>query len=104
MSNTGPGKFEGNASLEISEYLYMETLQGSYEEAYGSVTEPPFFWQALVFADASLIPDMKPAYIVVEDSFGFFSYHGFDTEEAARSRFMADLAAYESHYANWGDN
>jgi hypothetical protein len=104
----GPGKFEGNDSLIVSKFLYNYTLDGFQDEQYGSVTEPSFIWEALIVIDWGMFPGegydplmdiLKPAYIVWEDSHGFFSYVGYDTEEEARNQYMINLAAYESYYS-----
>lgn len=84
----GPGKFEGNKSLAISKYLYSIVQDGTQDEQFGSVEDS--LWEALIDAD-------EVGYIVTEDNLGFFSYTEYPTVEEARSKYMADLAAYESH-------
>lgn len=96
-----PGKYEGTENQRVAEYLNTLALDGNFEEQYGSVVEPPFIWEALMLidkpnAEAFLGEPMDWAYIIWEDEHGFFSYIGFDTEEEARSKYMANLAAYES--------
>lgn len=91
MTRPGPGKFEGNDSLEVSEYLYETVMSGLFDDEIG---EAEFFgWHALItdidkddpLDKWPLTPDLKPAYIVVQDSFGFFTYKGFDLNTQARN-------------------
>lgn len=104
----GPGKFEANASVAVSEYLYGIVQDSGCVEQYGSVDENG--WSGLIYTgfivklDKDLSPegfelgfDLKPAYLVFEDSNGFFTYTEFDTEKDAFSKYLADLAAYESY-------
>lgn len=61
-----PGKFEGNGDQDLAERLYQDTLDGSYEDSFGSVDE--LGWYALIQA-----PDGSRGFIVEEDSQGFFT-------------------------------
>jgi len=100
MTKPGPGKFEGNESIEVAEYLYEWT--DAVNEQFGSVTENGF-WEGLHISfkeEYEDLPELKPAYIVREDDQGFFTYEEFETADAAESKYYADLAAYESHYAS----
>lgn len=88
MTRPGPGKFEGNESLEVSEYLYDIVGDSMQDDEIGDVET--FGWYALITdADENLplerfpLPGLKPAYIVVEDSNGFFSYTEFDLKTQA---------------------
>lgn len=103
MTKPGPGKFEGNESLEISEFLYIMApsdtlgtidefgwhgLVDGIDDIFKTINENPFILEMreldLIDDDDSVIRDIKPAYIVDEDSNGFFTYTGFDSNEAAR--------------------
>lgn len=104
----GPGKFEGNKSLMVAEYLQEIAMNGFTDEQFGSVSENGI-WEALIFIDVpntigaekgrELFEKIKPAYIITEDNQGFFTYHEFKSQDDARARYFADLAAYESYYA-----
>lgn len=98
MTKPGPGKFEANESLEIAEALYSYSLGGFVDEQFGSVDENGY-WEGLIQNHIMNGPLMKPGYIVIEDNLGFFTYQIFDSHEEAWSKYLADLAAYESHYA-----
>lgn len=88
MTRPGPGKFEGNPSLEISEALYAIVGNGGHDDEIGDVQS--FGWHALITEfdpydeDGNFLWDAKPAYIVLEDSNGFFSYQEFDLNTLAR--------------------
>lgn len=93
MTRPGPGKFEGNESLEVSEYLYDIIGDGMQDDEIG---DAEFFgWHALITdADKNIpldhvtVKDVKPAYIVVEDSYGFFTYREFDLNTQARRAWL----------------
>jgi hypothetical protein len=93
----GPGKFEGNPSLQVSEDLYGLCGNSWFNESFGDVSEIGI-WEAL-FLNLTIEGTPK-SYIVVENEQGFFSYNAYDTEDEAYSKYFADLAAFESHYAN----
>lgn len=85
----GPGKFEGNHSLSLSEKLHEITMDGCNEEL-GDVQG--FGWYGLILSPFEgeeierlpLSPMRKgPSFIVAEDSNGFFTYTEFDDEDAA---------------------
>src|SRR5574338_726409 len=88
MTRPGPGKFEGNASLEISEALYAIVQDGMQDDEIGDVES--FGWHALITdfdpydEDGNYLWGAKPAYIVLEDNNGFFSYQEFDLNTQAR--------------------
>lgn len=89
MTRPGPGKFEGNESLEVSEYLYAIVGDGMQDDEIGDVQS--FGWHALITDADKKIPldfvtirDVQPAYIVLEDNNGFFSYRGFELNTLAR--------------------
>lgn len=76
----GPGKFEGNASLTISEYLYDIVNTSGADEFFGSVDENG--WYGLIqYAEDGYTGHIPIAfhYIVYEDANGFFSYQGYDS-------------------------
>ena len=76
-----PGKFEGNEDQELAEQLYMDTLDGSYEDSFGSVDE--LGWYAL-----TQTPDGTRSFIVEEDSNGFFTIiFEADDHEVVRQHF-----------------
>jgi hypothetical protein len=97
MTRPGAGKFEGNESLEVSEYLYETTMNGLVDDEIGDVES--FGWHALVTGiddDLDLLDvitgnipdnlvDLKPAYIVSEDNNGFFTYGEFESSDEARA-------------------
>jgi hypothetical protein len=97
MTRPGPGKFEGNESLEVSEMLYSIIGDGMQDDEIGDVES--FGWHALITDADKNIPDdfwplqdesgkvieVQPAYIVLEDNYGFFSYRGFDLNTQARN-------------------
>lgn len=76
---TGPGKFEGNASLTISEYLYGIVNSSGADEFFGSVDENGWFG-IIRFAENGYTGHVPIAhhYIVNEDSNGFFTYTAYD--------------------------
>lgn len=53
MTNPRPGKFEGNESLEVSEFLYSLTQDGFIKDELGDVEE--FGWYGII--------DMLPDYV-----------------------------------------
>jgi hypothetical protein len=89
MTRPGPGRFEGNESLEVSEYLDEMAGISLFDDQVGEVDT--FGWYAL-FTDVDKDPldhwpnnpDLKPAYIVDVDGNGFFSYRGFELNTQAR--------------------
>lgn len=96
----GPGRFEGNDSYEICEALDGLCAKSFFNEQFGTTEEG--IWEAL-FLHTTIRDGKARAYIVTEDSNGFFSYKEYSSDEEARSKYLADLAAYESAYAN-GEN
>ena len=96
MTRPGPGKFEGNESLEVAEMLYAMVGDGMQDDEIGDVQS--FGWHALITDADKNIPEdhwpmqdedgrvleVKPAYIVLEDNNGFFSYRGYDLNTLAR--------------------
>jgi hypothetical protein len=73
----GPGKFEGNHSLKLSEELHDIVGNGACNEDLGDVQD--FGWFGLI-----LTHDNGKSYIVSEDSNGFFRYREYDTEDLAQ--------------------
>lgn len=113
MTRPGPGKFEGNESLEVSEMLYAIIGDGMQDDEIGDVES--FGWHALITDADKNIPDdhwpmqdketgkvieLQPAYIVLEDSSGFFSYRGFDLNTQARNVWKS----ITQEYLEWNDD
>lgn len=71
-----PGKFEGCADERLGRVLYDISLEGGCNEDLGDV-EGGFGWYGLVLS-------RKRAYIVCEDSNGFFTYDAYPTHTAAQ--------------------
>lgn len=80
LTKPGPGKFEGNPSLEASEILLEHTLDGVHE----TLGEAHAGWlgaftlirgEAISEKDKAILPDA--AYICEEDGYGFFAYKAF---------------------------
>lgn len=107
MSRPGPGKFEGNESLEVSEYLYDIIGDSMQDDEIGDVES--FGWHALITDIPSFrstldplqneLYEMKnvefqPAYIVLEDNDGFFTYRGFDSNDEARQTWSEIVQIY----------
>jgi hypothetical protein len=115
MTRPGPGKFEGNESLEVSEYLYDIIGDGMQDDEIGDVETSG--WSALI-TDADKfnaaeshwpiqdedgrVINVKPAYIVHETNYGFFTYVGFDLNTQARrvwrdltQEYLADMSGDE---------
>ena len=95
MTRPGPGKFEGNASLELSEVLYAWVQNGLVDEQCGSVDT--IGWHALILvadgdeaydqireADPEVVTSPELGILVHEDNNGFFTYEIFETFESAR--------------------
>lgn len=104
----GPGKYEGNQYLSVAEYLDDICGNGFDDEHFGDVDSG--LWEGLITIDVPntigapqghrLFEKIKPVYIVTVDTQGFFTYYEYNDLEEAKSKYMADLAAYESHYAS----
>jgi hypothetical protein len=94
MTKPGPGKFQANDILEIAEALQDICSNGAMDDMFGD-NSAGLGWYALIIRDQrDEIPvgDLaayltSPAYIVEEDTSGFFTYEEFDTIEAAKNRF-----------------
>ena len=99
----GPGKFEGNESLSLSEKLHEMVMDGWTNEELGDVQS--FGWYGLLISPFSNedkdIPFDKvipgPSYIVHKDNNGFFDYTEFANEESARSSW-AQLEIEYTHF------
>jgi|ERR1035437_5059697 hypothetical protein len=91
----GPGRFEGNDSLAVSEYLAdidADRETGSIED-WG-------YWYGLIFQakmDEKFLPAV--AYIVWEDNYGFFSYSSYEDVAIAEMEFKQ----IEQDYAEYLD-
>lgn len=86
MTRPGPGKFEGNPSLEASEILYQHVLDNSHD----NVGEQDTFGFYTLIMQHSLTGTERTvcdaaAYICEDDSQGFFTYTPYsDVQEAVR--------------------
>lgn len=101
MTKPGPGKFEGNKSEEVAESLY--DMSSDPDEEYGTVQG--FGWYGLIKRDSSLPVINWPenniaAYIVKEDSQGFFTYTGYEKLGDA----LSDWLKIEQEYMSWQTN
>lgn len=86
-----PGKFEGNPCHVLAEHLYELTMDGMLAEETGEV-DGPIGWNGLLLTG-------DRAFIVHEDSQGFFDYQEYDSERDARiawSELETEASAYES--------
>lgn len=108
MTRPGPGKFEGNESLEISELLHDIVSDGWFDDQLGDVET--FGWHALITDVKALshydmhwpIKDVKDAYIVSEDNYGFFTYKEFELKTHAWN-FWKGLTQEYLEFVNIGD-
>lgn len=93
MTKPGPGKFEANESLEISEYL----ADIDADESTGDSSEWTAWYGLIIRSDMDekFLPQV--AYVVWEDSNGFFSYLGFDSVDEAR----AEYNQHDADYSEW---
>ena len=73
-----PGKFEGCADQRLGEMLYSIVNHSGCDDEAGSCQESGWY---------GLIVQRKHAYIVSEDSNGFFDYEYFDSAEDASTEF-----------------
>ena len=90
-----PGKFEGNSDPEVAEYLYERSMNGWQSEEKGESDYSG--WHCLFLFDneqrnldpldvsLDVIDRLQTAYVCTEDSQGFWTCEGFDSEEEARS-------------------
>lgn len=104
MTRPGPGKFEFNDSVEISEYLYNATLEQQLDDSFGD-SSTGNGWFALFL---NVTPGLDVAgdngshnYIAEEQTSGFFYYEEYPDEEEAqyvfdtlRERFDVDLDSF----------
>ena len=89
----GLGKFEGNRSLSESETLHEMSLEGGLDAEAGGAEDG--YWVGLVIrgSDDHLA---SPAYVLTEDSHGFFDVRPFYTRveaEAVYAMFEAEITA-----------
>lgn len=97
MSKPGPGKFEGNASLELSEVLYAWVQNGLVDDQCNPQED---HWTGFVYiadgdeaytqvreADASVVTSPELGFVLHEDANGFFTYEVYESSEAARTVF-----------------
>lgn len=90
----GPGKYEGNLSLEVSVALSEYVGNGWHNEEFGEVND--FGWFALVVDPSNPnFPELvEPLYIVEEDEQGFFSYIGYEDKDAGLEHWKLLLQGY----------
>lgn len=82
MTKPGPGKFEGNTSLEVAETLYEWLGEGSADEECGDVDGYGSYYALFDVdgADVDAPEGMRgKAYVTEECSQGFFTYLEFDS-------------------------
>ena len=90
----GPGKFEGNRSERESRALYALTNMGLCDAEAGGVEGG--YWVGLVIRGSDDL--LSAAYVLTEDSHGFFDVRPFETRieaEAVYAMFVADLPTDE---------
>lgn len=94
MTKPGPGRYEGNESLELSQILDQTPPDDSFGDSSSGNG-----WVGLIKLPMDLegIPSelIKPAFVVTEDTNGFFDYVGYDTIEEAEAKFEAMRPVYE---------
>jgi hypothetical protein len=89
MRKRYPGKFEGCADDRLAEVLYSISTGGGCTEEIGSVDELGWF---------GLIIHRKHAYIVSEDSQGFYDYAYYETKEEAQKEYDKIESAIADEY------
>jgi hypothetical protein len=87
----GPGKFEGCHDKRIARVLYDIAGMSGCDEDIGSVQELGWF---------GLIIQRNHAYIISEDSQGFFDYTYFDSVQDAREAYNRIVSEYDELDAN----
>lgn len=92
MTRPGPGKFEGNESLEIAEALYNLINESWQNDDFGSAVDGPY-WEALLL-NVTPIGGHTRSYIVTEDSQGFFRYYEYATPKEAEEQYDSDIQHY----------
>ena len=85
----GPGKFEACGDSRLADVLYGITLESGCVEEIGSVDELGWY---------GIIENRDHAYIVEEDSQGFFDYTRYDTIRAAHTVFSKLWDMYDEYY------
>lgn len=98
MTRPGPGKFEGNESLELSEILYAWTQNGLLDDQVGGVDE--LGWHGYVYiadgdeafdqvreAAPEVVTSPELGFVLHEDGNGFFTYEVFESSGSARTVF-----------------
>jgi hypothetical protein len=108
MSKPVPGKFEGNESLEIAEFLFDIELDGGAYDDMGDVETFGFHSLHLSVNDFNhyisheVSKLVKPAYITWEDNNGFFTYIEFDSNAEAKAawrKLEVEFAELQETYA-----
>jgi len=96
MTRPSFGKFEGNDSQEVSEYLFAWVQNGFVDDQCGESTTGA--WHGLIVLgemavqELSTVDGFEPttaAFVVHEDSQGFFTYESFESVQAAEIVFEA---------------
>ena len=90
----GPGKFEDNRSGRESRALHALANMGLCDAEAGGVEDG--YWVGLVIPGTDELA--SPAYVLTEDSQGFFTVRPFETRieaEAVYAMFVADLPTDE---------
>lgn len=95
MTRPGPGKFEGNSSIEASEVLHAWVQNGLVDKQTGEV-DGPVGWHAqinvadgdeayaqLLEAESDLVTSPELGILVHEDNYGFFTYEVYESFSAA---------------------
>ena len=101
MTRPGPGKFEGNDSLEMSEVLFAWVQNGLVDEQTGEV-DGPVGWHALIKvadgdeayaqmieADNDAVTSVEIGILVHEDNNGFFTYELYESFDSAETVFRS---------------
>ena len=97
MTRPGPGKFEGNESLEESELLYGHSLDGTHD-TFGE--SDLFGFYILIIREYLPHSDQTrlsyPAYICKEDEHGFFSVIPYSDPKEAEAMFLKWAQEWDS--------
>jgi hypothetical protein len=94
MTRPGPGKFEGNASLELSEALYAWVQNGLVDDqcfpsdghwtGYVYIADGDEAYEQVRKADGSVVTSPELGFVLHEDANGFFTYEVYESSGAAR--------------------
>jgi len=89
MRKRHPGKFEGCVDDRLAEVLYSISMSGGCDADCGDAEN--FGWFGLII-------HRKHAYIVSEDSQGFFDYAYYETKEEAQKEYDKIESAIADEY------